>query len=138
MATKGELLNWQQNTEQDGQLSPAFFSPNYKYFDQFLQTVINKTTVLILVFEECLQTTSTTPSVLYAKRYQDFPLKIFRLTVPKKFGEEPFCVSQKICHRKMLGVRGGGGINIFRRKVFVPQCRKIFVAEPFSVSENFR
>ena len=42
--------------QQDGRLAPAYFSPNYKYFDQLLQTVKNKTTVLILVFKEFLQT----------------------------------------------------------------------------------
>ena len=39
-------------TKQDGRLAPAYFSPNYKSFDQLLQTVKNKTTVLILVFKE--------------------------------------------------------------------------------------
>ena len=32
-------------------------------------------------------------SVLYAKRYQDFPSKIFSLTWPKNFVGEPFSVS---------------------------------------------
>ena len=75
-------------------LAPAYFSPNYKYFDQLLQTVKNKTTVLILVFKEFLQT-SIPPliSVLYAKGYHYFRLKNFRLTVPKNFVEEPVCVS---------------------------------------------
>ena len=73
-------------TKQDGRLAPAFFSPNYKYFDQLLQTVKNKTTVLISVFKEFLQT-SIRPLifVLHAERYHDFPLKIFCLTVPKNF-----------------------------------------------------
>ena len=35
--------------KQDGRLAPAYFSPNYKYFDQILQTVKNETTVLNLV-----------------------------------------------------------------------------------------
>ena len=80
--------------EQDGRLAPAYFSPNYKYFDQLLQTVKNKTTVLILVFKEFLQT-SIPPliSVLYAKGYPDFPSKLFCLTVPNHFVEGPFCVS---------------------------------------------
>ena len=45
------------NSEQDGRLAPAYFSPNYKYFDQFLQMVKNKTFVLnlILKFKEFLQ-----------------------------------------------------------------------------------
>ena len=44
------------NKKQDGRLAPAYLSPNYKYLDQLLQTVKNKTTVLILVFKEFLQT----------------------------------------------------------------------------------
>ena len=47
-------------------------------------------------------------SVLYAKGYHDFPLKNFRLTVPKKFVEEPFCISDNFCYRKMLRIRERG------------------------------
>ena len=87
--------------------APAYFSPNYKYFDQLLRTVKNKTTVLILVFKEFLQT-SIPPliSVLYAKGYHYFPLKNFRLTVPKNFVEEPVCVSENFGYRKTLCLRG--------------------------------
>ena len=89
-------------------LAPAYFSPNYKYFDQLLQTVKNKTTVLILVFKELLQT-SIPPliSVLYAKGYHYFALKNFRLTVPKNFVEEPVCVSENFGYRKTLCLRRG-------------------------------
>ena len=63
---------------EDGRLAPAYFSPNYKNFDQLLQTVKNKTTVLNLIFEEFLQTSiPALISVLYAKRYHDFPSKLF-------------------------------------------------------------
>ena len=84
-------------------IAPAHFSPNYKYFDQLLQTVKNKTTLWILVFEGFLQT-SIPPmiSVFYAKGYHDFPLKNFRLTVPKNFVGEPFFVSQNFWYRKNL------------------------------------
>ena len=72
-------------------LAPACFSHNYKNFDQHLQSVKNKTTVLILVFKDSLQT-SVRPliSLPYAKGYHKFPLKNFRLTVPKNFAGEPF------------------------------------------------
>ena len=40
--------------KQDGRLAPAYLSRNYKYFDQLLQTVKNKTTVLNLVFKDFL------------------------------------------------------------------------------------
>ena len=96
-------------SKQDGRLALAYFSPNYKYFDQLLQTVKNKTTVLILVFNDFLQT-SLRPliSVLYAKGYHEFPLENFDLTVPKKFKEEPFCVSENFSYRKMVGIREEG------------------------------
>ena len=88
-------------------LALAYFSPNYKYFDQLLRTVRNKTTVLILVFKEFLQT-SIPPliSVLYAKGYHYFLLKNFCLTVPKNFAEEPVCVSENLRYRKTLCLRG--------------------------------
>ena len=59
-----------------------------------MQTVKNKTTVLILVFKEILQT-SIRPliSVLYAKGYHDFPSNFFCLTLPKYSVREPFGVS---------------------------------------------
>ena len=33
----------------DGRLAPAYFLPNYIYFDQLLQTVKNKTTAFISI-----------------------------------------------------------------------------------------
>ena len=107
--------------------APAYFSPNYKYFDQLLQTAKNKTTVLILVFKEFLQT-SNPPliSVLDAKGYHGFPLKNFRLTVPKNFVEEPFFVSQN------LWIRGwDGGYHDFLSKIFCLTVPKKFVEEHF-------
>ena len=116
------LFKNQWMVEQDGLLAPAYFSPNNKYFDQLLQTVKNKTTVLNLVFKEFLQT-SIPPliSVHHAKGYHDLPLKNFCLTVPKNFVEEPFFVSQKFSYRKMLGIREGAGITIFCQNCFVSQ-----------------
>ena len=88
--------------------------------------VKNKTTVLILVFKEFLQT-SIPPliSVLHAKGYHYFPLKNFRLTVPKNFVEEPFFVSQNFWYRKNLWIRGGGEYHEFPSK-FLSHCTKIF------------
>ena len=55
--------------------------------------------------------------------HQDFPSKIFCLTVPKNFVGQSFSVAiisgiEKVWIRR-------GGIKIFRRKFFVSQCRKI-------------
>ena len=41
--------------------------------------------------------------------HHDFPSKICCLSVPKKFVEEPFCVSENFWYRKILWIRGGGG-----------------------------
>ena len=49
--------------------------------------------------------------------YQDFPSKIFCLTVPKVFVEEPFSFSL-IAGTENIWIREGG-INIFRQKFFV-------------------
>ena len=55
--------------------------------------------------------------------YQDFPSKIFCLTVPKNFAGEPFSVSL-ISGTEKVWIRGGGSIKISCRKFFVSQCRK--------------
>ena len=114
-------------------LAPAYFSPNYKFFDQLLQTVKNKTIVSILVFKEFLQT-SIPPliSVLYAKRYHYFQLKNFRLTVPKNFVEEPICVSEIFGYRKILCFRELCHDSL--SKIFCLTVPKNFVGESFSAS----
>ena len=119
-------------------LAPAYFSPNYKYFDQLLQTVKNKTTVSILVFKELLQT-SVPPliSVLYAKGYHDLLLKIFRLTVPKNFVEEPFFVSQNFWYRKKIIDKRGGGVSRFSVKNFLSHSAKKFRRGTLQCVTNF-
>ena len=119
--------------KQDGRLAPAYFLPNYKYFDQFLQTVKNKTTVLILVFKEFLQINSTTDFCTFCKRVSRFSLENFRLTVPKNFVEEPFCVSENFCFRKMLGIREGG-VSRLSVEIFLSHSAKKFCRGPVSVS----
>ena len=54
-----------------------------------------------------------------------FSVKNFCLTVPKNFVEETFCVSKNFWYRKMLGIREGAGITIFRQNYFVSQYRII-------------
>ena len=54
--------------EQDSRLAPAYFSQEYKYFDQHLPTVKSETAALNPVFKGFLQT-SILPliSIFYAK-----------------------------------------------------------------------
>ena len=78
-----------------GRLAPAYFSPNYKYFDQLLQTVKNKIIVLILVFKEFLQINSTTDFCTLCKRVSRFSLEKISSQC-RNFG-----------YRKMLGIREG-------------------------------
>ena len=126
--------------KQDGRLAPAYFSPNYNYFDQLLQTVKIETTVLNLVLK-CFLPTSIPSliSIFYAKEGDhDFLLKIFCLTVPKNFVGEPFCVSQNLWYGKILWIRGGGReYHDFPSKIFCLTVPKKFVKEPSVVSENF-
>ena len=64
--------------EQDGRLAPAYFSPNYNYFDQLLQTVKNKTTVLKLVFQRVFTNiNSTTDFYTLRKRVLRFSVENF-------------------------------------------------------------
>ena len=110
--------------KQDGRLAPAYFSPNYQYFDQLLQTIKHKTTVMILIFKDFLQT-SIWPliSVFYAKGYHDFPSNLFCLTIPRNFVGEIFGVSVNFWYRKILCFRGL--CHDFLSKFFVSQSRKI-------------
>ena len=90
-------------SQNGNKLALSYFSPNHNYFDQLLQTVKNKTNVLTLVLKKFLQTSiAQLISVPYAEGYHKFPLKNFRVTVPKKFVEEPVCVSESSAYRKIL------------------------------------
>ena len=129
------ILNF--SAKQDGRLAMAYFSPNYKYFDQLLQTVKNKTTVLNLVFKEFFQT-SIPPliSVLYGKGFHNFPSKSFCLTVPNHFVEEPFYVSESFGYRKVLCRKVfclRGECHNFLSKICCLTVPKNFVGEPFRV-----
>ena len=58
----------------------------------------------------------------------------------EKFRGHPFNVSENLGYRKILCILGG--ITFFRRKILVPQCRKISWAShqcfrKFGVSKNF-
>ena len=53
------------------------------------------------------------------KEVSKFSVEFFCHTVPKNFVQEPFCVSENFGYRKMLEIREGAGITIFRQNCFV-------------------
>ena len=107
------------NTKQDGRLAPANFSPNYKYFDQFLQTVKNKTTVLILVFKEFLQINTTTDFCTLCKRVSRFSLEKFSSHSAEKFRRGTLlCFRKFLLSKNVRNKREGGGVSRFSVKIF--------------------
>ena len=68
--------------------------------------------------------------------------KLFRLTVPRNFVREPFCISEFFWYGKTFMDKREEGITTFRRKLFVSQCRKtlwrtLHCIRKFGVSKNF-
>ena len=61
-----------------------------------------------------------------------FPSNFFCHTVPKKFVEKPFCVSGNFGYRKMLKIREGAEITIFRQNCSASHYR-IFLSRNDSV-----
>ena len=63
--------NFGLKKKQDGRLAPAYFSPNYKYFDQLLQTVKNKNYCFEFSFQRFFTNINSTTDFcvicLYAK-----------------------------------------------------------------------
>ena len=117
--------NSAKDHKQDGRLARAYLLPNCKYFDQFLQTVKNKTTVLILVFKDFLQINSTADFCTLCKRVSRFSLEKFSSHSAKKFRRGTLLCFRKFLLSKNVRDKRGGGTKIFRRKLFVSQCRKI-------------
>ena len=69
-----------------------------------------------------------------------FLVEKFGLTVPKKFkGEHFYAVFQKISgSENLMHKRGGGEYQVFPSKFFCLTGPKIFLVEPFFVSQNLR
>ena len=121
------------NQKQDGRYT---FRPTTNILINFSKR-LKKTTVLILVFKEFLQT-SIPPliSALYAKGHHDYPLKNFCLTVPKNFVKEPLCFRKFLVSKNVRDNRGGKNHD-FPSKLFGLTVPNHFVEEPFCVSESF-
>ena len=86
---------------------------------------------------QCRKLSQVNPSVLCFKKfpvaknlgirggeYQDFPSKVFCLTVPIFFVGESFTFVV-FSGTGRVWIRGGMSVKIFRQKLFVSQCRKI-------------
>ena len=66
-----------------------------------------------------------------------FVKKFFISEDRKNFAWEPLCVSEKFGLGKNFMDKGGGGITISRRKVFVSYIPKYFIGEHFGFSGKF-
>ena len=112
---------------QDGRLASAYFWPNYKYFDQILQTVKKKTTVLILVCKEFLKIISSTDFCTLCKTVSRFSLeKIWPYSAEKfrrVFPSVSLSVSLTSGIEKFYAYEGN--ITIFPWKILVSHSRKI-------------
>ena len=66
----------------------------------------------------------------------EFLPKSFCLTVPKVFVGVSFCISENLCYRKALWIRGGRteGVSNFPFELFYVIVPKNFVGESFSIS----
>ena len=120
MILNAQKVFFQLNLKQDGRLAPTYFSPNYKYFDQLLQTVRNKTTVLILVFKEFLQTSniiSTTDFCTLCKRVSRFSVEKFLSQSAEKFRRGTLLCFRKFLVPKNVSDKRGGGVSRFSVKI---------------------
>ena len=123
-----------QKLEQDGRLAPANFSFNYKNFDQLLQTVKNKTTVLILVFKLFTNINSTTDFCTLCKRVSSFFVGKFMSHSAEKFRRGVFLCFRKSLVSKNIRDKRGGGYHDFPSKLFCLTVPKISVGESFTVA----
>ena len=114
--------------KQDGRLAPAYFSPNYKYFDQLLQTVKNKTTRVFTNIN------STTDFCTLCKKVSRFSVEKFLSHSAEKFRRGTLLCFRKFLAPKNVRDKRGGGYHDFPSKLFCLQVPKNFAGEPFSVS----
>ena len=122
------------------EVAPTYFSPDYKYFDQLLQTVGNRTTVSILVFKESSFFTNislTTDFCTLCKRVSRFSVEKFLSHSPEKIRRGTFLCLRKSLISKNVGDKRGGGYHDFPSKLFCLTVPKNFLGEPFGVSENY-
>ena len=125
-------FGWNRNgkvssiNKQDGRLAPAYFSPNYKYFDQLLQTVKNENSVWNLVFKGFFTNINSTTDfyIFWKEGVSRFCVENFLSHSAEKIRRgtlrcfKKFRVSKNFMHK-----RGDWGIAILRRKFFVSQYR---------------
>ena len=99
-----------------------------KFVDKKSAEKFRRGTLLCCVSENFRQ-----PKSLWIRRgeYQDFPSKIFCLTVPKSFVGEPFSVSLISGIEKFYASEGYVTIFDFLSKFFRLTVPKIFAGEPF-------
>ena len=137
--------------KQDGRLAAAYFSHEYKYFDQHLPTVKNETTgyhdfsfIFLSHSAEkfrwgtlrCIKKFRVSKNFMHQRGgISRFSVENFCHTIPKNFVGEHFGVSENFVHRKILCIRSG--YHVTPLKNFCLTVPKNFVGEHFGVSKNF-
>ena len=133
------------NSIQDSRLAPAYFSPNYKYFDQLLQTVKNETTVLNLVFKGFLQT-SIPPliSIFYPiEGISRFSVENFLSHSAEKIRKGALlCFRKFLLSKNVKDKRGGGVVSRLSLEIVLSHSTKkirrgtLWCFRKFWVSKN--
>ena len=119
------------NFEQDGRLVPAYFSPNYKYFDQLLQTAQNKNYCFDISFQRVFTNIKfTIDFCTLCKKVSQYSVEKFLSHSAEKFRRGTLLCFTKIpVSKKFMDKKGG------RRKVVSQFSVENFLSHS---AENFR
>ena len=124
--------------KQDGRVAPAYFSPNYKYFDQFLQTVNNKTTALILLFKAFVPINSTLDFFTLCKRVPRFHLEKLSSHSAEKFRRGTFlCCGNFLLSKNVRDNRESGGLSRISVENFLSHSAEKFRRRTLQCFINF-
>ena len=96
-------------SKQDGSLAPAYFSPNYKYFDHFLQSVKNN--CFDISFERVFTNiNSTTDFCTLCRRISRFSVEKFLSHSTEKLRRGTLlCFTKFLVSKKFMDKRGEEG-----------------------------
>ena len=106
--------------------STGIFFAYYKYFDQFLQTVKNKTAILILVFKEFLQVNSTTDFCTLCEKVSRVSVEKFSSHIAEQLRRGTLLCSRKFLVSKNVRDPREGGVSRFSVENFLSHSAENF------------